>query len=156
MFFCGVSVKKFFYSDFKQGFNQNIKQKVSNLDMSNFEIFWKEFRAAVTERDIEKTIMLTHIPFKDYYNDVYDPENSLTSDNVSEFKEKYNLIFDTAIIKAVDAHAVRGYNSILEEIGDVIRKDEYLLESNSQDRRKDLIFSKINGEYRLSGIVYYP
>lgn len=143
-------------SSFLKGSNTDRNSGEVINDLTNFEVFWRVFRSAVLRNDRDKIIALTVFPFTDYYNDIYDPQNSLTSSNDEMFKEKFFSIFDSAVRDAIQANSFRGYNRDFSDSGDVISKDNFLLVTKSQGRPKDLIFIKNDkGEYRLSGIAYY-
>jgi hypothetical protein len=100
-------------------------------------------------------ITKVHFPFKDNFNDIYDPSNSLTCANQNQFLKKYAQIFNDHTLKAIKINRFRRYNKKFKEDGDVIKPNEILLMTKNPNRSLDLIFKKINGRYKLVGIQYY-
>lgn len=121
----------------------------------SFEAFWLIFRKAALSKNKSKVITKVHFPFKDNFNDIYDPSNSLTCANQNQFLKKYAQIFNDHTLKAIKINRFRRYNKKFKEDGDVIKPNEILLMTKNPNRSLDLIFKKINGRYKLVGIQYY-
>jgi hypothetical protein len=121
----------------------------------DFAIFWNKFKQAILNKDKKEVVNFVEFPFKDNYNDVYDIDHSLSCLTADEFMEKYDSIFDSFVIKAIETDNHRGYDKNYAEYGDIIDTSDYLLITKSPDRPKDLVFKKINNKYRLTSIQYY-
>jgi hypothetical protein len=121
-----------------------------------FEVFWDQFSQAVLQRD---TLTITHLiafPFRDFYLDIYNPQESLTSNDFNEFMRKYDLIFDPFVVTAIKNKKIRGFDPHYSESGDIIDSTDYLLLTQSKVRAKDLLFKlQPDMTYKLIGIQYY-
>lgn len=74
---------------------------------------------------------------------------------IEEFMEKYDSIFESCVLRAIETNNYRGYDENHGEFGDIIGVDDYLLITKCPARPKDLVFEKIDNQYRLSSIQYY-
>ena len=138
---CGNNTKKL------KTKNQQIEQvRLTSYDESFLE-FWEIFQNAVLNNDLSKLETTTYFPFEDFYNNVYNPNFTLTCKNMDEFKNKFDLIFDECVIEAIKGNKYRAYDKNYSQFGDVIDKKDFLLITNCLDREKDLLFKKIENKY---------
>lgn len=72
-----------------------------------------------------------------------------------EFIKKYDSIFESCVLKAIETDSYRGYEENYGEYGDIIGKDDYLLVTKCPGRPIDLVFKKIDNQYRITSIQYY-
>ena len=134
---------------------KNQPDQESTVTDDDFTNFWSKFKQTILNRDKKEAVNFIEFPFKDNYNDIYDINHSLSCLTEDEFIEKYDSIFDSFVIKAIETNNYRGYDKNYAEYGDIIDTSDFLLITKSPDRPKDLVFKKINNHYRLTSIQYY-
>jgi hypothetical protein len=138
--------------------DQTAKEDDSNSMESNTELFyeyWDHFQDAVLSKDFLEFNNLVYFPFEDFYNNIYNPDSTLTCKSLSNFEKKFDIIFTECVINAIKLINIRGYDKNYSQFGDIIAKDDFLLITGCLDRERDLWFKKINGRYYLYGIQYY-
>ena len=136
--------------------------------LSDFKIFWEDFKRAVNAGDKDAVAKMTYIPFIDYTGEAlykYSPEEgkALTSNSVDEFKTNYDKIFVPELIRLINSNKYRGWNKTkdkTDQLGKVIKKGEYLLPGINYTEgfnffEGGLAFSKIGGIFKLSYIPFY-
>jgi len=122
---------------------------------AEFEAFWTDFQRAVSTNDSKTIAEMTSFPFRDG-NDVYGTVGSLTSKDATAFAENFNKIFPQLVKDAVTKSSYRPYDDNSDG-EDVIEKGDYLLKvPKSSGRSQDLVFTRMNGVYKLNRIQYYP
>ena len=139
---------------------------------SDFQAFWTDFKKAVLSNDREAVAKMTNFPFKDEYGGAYkqltDFDGLLTEDakkmpsftcsNKTIFLNKYDKIFLPETKTAIQTNKYRGYE-VDEVLGEdmILNEGEYALEFESKNSRSyNLVFSKMNGKYKLDNMPYYP
>lgn len=135
-------------------------EKDSRLEMDNdFKTFWEELKFSVKNNKKESIINLVQVPFLDGYGDVYNPIESLTSNSRKKIIENYEAIFNEEVKKAIIEDRYRTHNPQMfidgDDFYDVIEKNEFLLQPNTNIQNRDLIFKKVNDKYKITGIQYY-
>jgi hypothetical protein len=120
----------------------------SELDkgISEFKLFWDEFRKAVLESDSTKLIQMTHFPLKTHGDQDEDPQIDLTSD---DFKKVFQIYLNRKTVY---------FNGTYERNLDYIKRTvEEEKNSNpaleSWRRMGDMEFEKINGNWQLT-LIY--
>lgn len=94
---------------------KNIQPPTTIPNHSDFKAFWADFKTAVLTNNKSEVFKMVKISFLDgYENDVYFKKvelHSLTCKSSSEFYKKYEMIFNTQVIKAIKEDKVQGQNS---------------------------------------------
>lgn len=128
---------------------------------SNFQAFWKDFKAAINANDKEAVLKMTEIPFKDPSEDAYNKTTTRTSKTAEIFLKKYDQIFTASVIKAINSNKYSGWTEPEPpNYEETIKKGEYILNvpneySISHRETCNLVFAKKNGIFKLSHIPYY-
>jgi len=125
-------------------------------DFEDFESYWMAFSMAVEEGDRVYVGALTNFPFQDRQGEMYG-ENPLSSNNLTEFLEKYDALFSKEIRKRIKIGQYKGADAGLEIIpGEpMLAEGEFLLEADSI-YYPGLLFQKVEDYYRLTAIPYTP
>ncbi len=146
--------------DLKEGKSDMVVQNSEYAQTIEFESFWNTIKAEVVKGNKENVIDYIHLPFVDAYGDVYQPSQSLSCESKNQIQQIYNAIFNEYVVEAFKKDRYRGFEAEKffdgESYFDVIVQTEFLLQPNSPEPNRDLIFRKIGNQYKITGIQYYP
>jgi hypothetical protein len=125
---------------------------------SDFQTFWADFKKAINDGNKDVVASMTNIPFKDKYREELSMVQGIgkprTSNSIDEFKSNYSKIFTSKVISLINSNEYIGYekrSQIGNSSGD-FKKGQYLL---LYDNDEGLLFSKVNGVYKLLSIPHY-
>jgi len=150
---------------FVNSINLFSQEKYNFSAHSDFVVFWGDFKKAVNNNDKDAVLKMTAIPFVDYYKDVLDNKNSLSSNTTKEFLKNYDKIITQEVILIINRDEYTGWSreAAEKEAKDidgsegfqVIGEGEYIICGSIDCNYPNLIFSLSDGVYKLSRIPYY-
>ena len=125
---------------------------------ADFKTFWSDFKKAINEGDKDAVASMTNFPFKDKYREeLYMVEGigkSRTSKTSDEFKANYSRIFTPKVVSKINSNGYIGWDK-RDQLGNSsseFKKGQYFL---LYDNDEGLLFSKVNGVYKLVSIPHY-
>jgi len=127
---------------------EKVQPTTATINHADFKTFWSDFKNAVLTNNKSEVLKMTKIPFLDgYENDVYfknDGLKPLSCRSASEFYKKYDMIFNSQVIKAIKEDKVRGEKS-----------EYYIYIGMFNNRPFDLLFKRQGGVFKLTSIPFF-
>ena len=126
---------------------------------SNLRSFWTDLQNAMTSKDKNAIARMMNFPFVDY-NELAYGRDGLTSRTNADFLDRFDRIFP----RCSYAEIARGSPDRVGEITNLEREagvtHQFLLRGSCRDEQGlaplGYDFGKVNGKYRLLGLLYSP
>lgn len=142
-----------------------IRQKNNlNIDTimnTEFSEFWYKFKKYVLDDDVDSVILMTNFPFTDFRYIGWNPKDEMTFNSKKEFKKAYKKIFIDDVKKYFLSNTPTNYAT---DVDDYVLKDDELFTDGEKKYGAEyflgsdipLLFGKIDNNYKLIGIKYFP